>query len=115
MAKQNFKITIKLISTGSETETARVGHANNAAAWHTVTAQDGSALDGTKQGHRVPKATDSGSSNVGDIIVWHVKGDLVDVLAMCLRWSGAADTDSSGNPASAFPPTIQVMDLPGQE
>jgi hypothetical protein len=116
MAKQKFKITIQLKSTGSANETTRVSHANDAAKVHGVTAQDDKPLDGTKSGHRVPPATNSGSSKVNDIIVWHVKGELADVLAMCLRWSGAAGTDSVGSAVSAFfRPTISVLKQPEPE
>jgi hypothetical protein len=116
MAKQNYKITIQLQSTGSDNEETRVGHANDAAFWHSVTAQDGTKLDGKQDGHRKPKASNGNPSKVKDIIYWHVRGELVDVLAMCLRWSGAADINiTTGNAVSAFTPTIQVMNLPEQE
>jgi hypothetical protein len=109
MAKKKYKITLKLIRTDSDTEATHVGDAGDAAKAHSVKAQDDSDLDGTKTGHRIPPS--NGTSNVGDTIVWKVKGEVADVLAMCLRWSGAADTDSKGNPVSAFTPTVELQKL----
>jgi hypothetical protein len=101
MAAQKYKITLVLTDPASDQGT-HICHAKQWANWHNVLGSDGNALN--ENTHRGPK----GYGTYNNFIYWHVYGDLKDVLAMCNRWAGGADS-YGGKDYPAFTPTVQVQ------
>jgi hypothetical protein len=103
-----YKVTLELLK-GDDSNTNGVKRAKDAAGWHTVMGNDGTALN--ENTHRDPKGSGSHSGK----IYWHVYGKLGDVLAMCARWGGLPDADDNGNYQQGFTPTVKVIYPPQAE
>jgi hypothetical protein len=105
MAKSKYQITLTLTAAQAGYDySVPIGHAKDAAKWHNVLGADQNPLD--EKAHRKPPKTGTYTDGT---IYWRVYGELSDVLLMCNRWAGSADTDATGTSQPEFAPTVQVQ------
>jgi hypothetical protein len=104
-----YKVTLQLNNPyeSDQVQKAHIGHAKDAAKWHSVKGGDQNDLDETQ--HRDPKGT---GTKPGNTIIWHVYGEFAQVVAMCNRWEGSADVDDKGVYWNKFTPTVTVVGPP---
>jgi hypothetical protein len=107
MEKQNFRIRLELTEYGTSpfnpnSVDTRIGEAIGAAGRHRVRGRNDTDL--SRHDHRNPQDTGIGADRT---VIWHVHGELDDVMAMIDRWRGNADS-ADPNTYPAFTPNVTV-------